>query len=431
MLQKISYLSLFPEVIEQGLSHSLIGKARASGKIVLSFFQLRNFTNDKHRSVDDTVYGGGAGMLLKADILWKAWSEIKTTGVRPYTILLSPQGKLLTQERAKQLSREHSHLLFICGHYEGVDERFIEACVDEELSIGDYVLTGGEIAAVVASEVIIRTLPDVLGNVKSLSSDSLENGLLKAPQYTRPREFLGKPVPDVLLSGDHAAIDEWRAHESKKRTLSKRPELFKNHQGESSSSKKNIHQIALVLLHYPVTNRAGEPVTTAVTNLDIHDISRTCRTYEIDHFFLVNPIEEQAKLVEEILNYWRTDRAKTWHPDRFEALSRTEFVPNFSAVRQALAARYPGQELEVVMPDARPIPNQKNYEETKARWVSEPESTVKVIVLGTGGGVAPSFYPEVQTYLEPIYGPLGDQGTYNHLSVRAAAAIILDRLFGK
>lgn len=230
---KISYLSLFPETIDQGLSHSLVGKARDAKKVELNFIQIRDFAKDKHHSVDDIVFGGGAGMLLKADVLFDAWSSVSSLEQkktdpknRPYTILLSPQGKCLTQERAKQFATEYSHLVFVCGHYEGVDERFIETCVDEELSIGDYVLTGGEFAALVASDVIIRLLPSVVGNEESITGDSLENGLLKAPQYTRPREFLGKDVPEILLSGNHAKIEAWRKSESEKRTKLKRPDLW-------------------------------------------------------------------------------------------------------------------------------------------------------------------------------------------------------------
>ena len=233
MLQKITFISLFPEVIESGLSHSLVGKAQTAKKIELSFIQLRSFAKDKHKSVDDIVYGGGAGMLLKPDVLFEAWQSItsleeksRAPHERPYTILLSPQGKLLTQERAKNFAQHYSHLIFICGHYEGVDERFIETCVDEELSIGDYVLTGGEFAALVASDVIIRLIPGVVGNENSITGDSLEAGLLKAPQYTRPREFQGKSVPEVLVGGNHAAIEAWRKQESEKRTEQKRPDLW-------------------------------------------------------------------------------------------------------------------------------------------------------------------------------------------------------------
>ena len=189
------------------------------------------------------------------------------------------------------------------------------------------------------------------------------------------------------------------------------------------------HVVVVVLLHAPVTNRQGEAVTTAVTNMDIHDISRTCRTYEVNQYYLVNPIPEQREVVDAILEYWRTEKSRTWHPDRFEALSRTHFVENFSQVKTDLASRYPNLPVEVTMPDARPLPEQESYAAVKLRWESETPA-IKIIVLGTGGGVAKEFYPEVNTYLAPLYGPLGSEG-YNHLSVRSAAAIILDRLFGK
>jgi tRNA (guanine37-N1)-methyltransferase len=231
-LSKITYLTLFPEAIRSGLSHSLVGKAQDSKKIELSYVQIRDFAKDKHRSVDDIVYGGGAGMLLKADVMFDAWSSItsleqkeNSAADRPYTILLSPQGKLLNQAKAKDLARHYSHLIFVCGHYEGIDERFIDLCVDEEMSIGDYVLTGGEFAAMVASDVIIRLIPGVVGNEDSVTGDSLENGLLKAPQYTRPRDFRGVEVPEVLMSGNHGNIEKWRKEESVKRTQLKRPEL--------------------------------------------------------------------------------------------------------------------------------------------------------------------------------------------------------------
>ena len=194
--------------------------------------------------------------------------------------------------------------------------------------------------------------------------------------------------------------------------------------------KEKNYYTAAVLLHYPVTNRAGEPITTAVTNLDIHDIARSCRTYEVDHYYLVNPIVEQAELVKRILGHWETPRSKEWHPDRFEALSRIKMVPYFQDVKTDLAALYPGLALEVAMPDARPLPGQLSYPEIRKKWENEEKRSVKVIVFGTGGGVSSVFFPEVHTFLAPIYGPLVDQG-YNHLSVRAAAAVVLDRLFGK
>jgi tRNA (guanine37-N1)-methyltransferase len=227
---KIYFLTLFPEAIRAGLDFSLLKKAGDAKKVHFQTIQIRDFAKDKHRTVDDKPYGGGEGMLLRADVLYAAWKKAlprKPTGKaegKVKTILLSPQGPRLTQDKVKELAKLE-RLILVCGHYEGVDERFIELCVDEELSIGDYVLTGGEPAAVVVADAVTRVLPGVVKNPDSLSQDSLEEGLLKYPQYTRPPEFRGLKVPPVLLGGNHKAIAEWRRGERKARTARKRPDL--------------------------------------------------------------------------------------------------------------------------------------------------------------------------------------------------------------
>ncbi len=194
-------------------------------------------------------------------------------------------------------------------------------------------------------------------------------------------------------------------------------------------NKNPLQKTAVVLLHYPITSRHNEIIATAVTNLDLHDISRSCRTYEVDHYYVVTPVVEQQEIVKRILDHWALPRSKEWHPDRFEALSRLVLVSLFEDVKKDLVQRYPGVPIEVCMPDARTLPGQLGYAATREKWLQESSASIKVIVLGTGWGVAPAFYSEVQTFLAPIDGPLGREG-YNHLSVRAAAAIILDRLFG-
>ncbi|MCM2279375.1 MAG: tRNA (guanosine(37)-N1)-methyltransferase TrmD [Oligoflexia bacterium] len=226
---RFSVLTLFPELFGPVLQSSLVGKAVEKGLVSFELIQIRDFATDKHRTVDDTPYGGGEGMLLKPDVLYRAWE--KAGGKRPApektaTILLSPQGEHFTQATARELST-YEHLILVCGHYEGVDERFIELCVDREVSIGDYVLTGGELPALVLIDGITRLVPGVVGNEQSVARDSLEDDLLKYPQYTRPREFQGLGVPEILLSGDHGAIARWRLAESRARTSRKRPDLFK------------------------------------------------------------------------------------------------------------------------------------------------------------------------------------------------------------
>jgi hypothetical protein len=188
------------------------------------------------------------------------------------------------------------------------------------------------------------------------------------------------------------------------------------------------HKTVVVLLHHPVTNRKGELITTSITNMDLHDISRSCRTYEIDHYFLVSPLSEQRSLVQTIIDHWNQGVQAEWHPDRAEAMTRVQLVESFEDVKNTMSGLYPGMPLEVAMPDARRLPHQLSYSQVREKWALEGQQGVKIIVLGTGWGVAPEFFPEVHTFLAPLYGPRGPEG-YNHLSVRAAAAIILDRLF--
>lgn len=228
-LRSIQFLTLFPELIQPALQASLIGRAVERQLIQFGVVPIRNFATDKHRTVDDTPYGGGEGMLLRVDVLHAAWRSITHQAPKTHrrTVLLSPQGKLLTQDKARELAG-YEELILVCGHYEGVDERFIELCVDEELSIGDYVLTGGELPALVVADVVTRLIPGVVGNKDSVLQDSLEGGLLKYPQYTRPRAFEGLSVPEVLLSGNHQEIARWRQAQREERTERKRPDLLQS-----------------------------------------------------------------------------------------------------------------------------------------------------------------------------------------------------------
>ena len=222
-------LTLFPGILEGPLNESILKRGREKRLLNVTIRDIRDFTEDKHKTADDSPYGGGAGMVLKPEPIFKAFEAMKTEhpGEKLLTILLSPQGRVLNQERAEQLSEEKRRIVLLCGHYEAVDERVIHALVDEELSIGDYVLTGGELAALVVIDAAARLLPGVLGDEESAYRDSFGDGLLDHPHYTRPAEFRGMKVPEVLLSGNHAEIDKWRRRESLKATLLKRPELLK------------------------------------------------------------------------------------------------------------------------------------------------------------------------------------------------------------
>jgi len=221
-------LTLFPDIIAGPLNESILRRGREKGLLEVTVRNIRDYADDKHKTADDSPYGGGAGMVLKPEPIFKAFEAMKADyrGEEFFTILLSPQGRVLNQRRAEELSEEKRRIVLICGHYEAVDERVIEALVEEELSIGDYVLTGGELAALVVIDAAARLLPGVLGDEESAYRDSFGDGLLDHPHYTRPAEFRGRPVPDVLLSGNHAEIEKWRRREALRATLVKRPELL-------------------------------------------------------------------------------------------------------------------------------------------------------------------------------------------------------------
>ncbi|MBF0557648.1 MAG: tRNA (guanosine(37)-N1)-methyltransferase TrmD [Nitrospirae bacterium] len=219
-------ITIFPEMFSAYLGESILKRAAQKGLLDVKLFNPRDFTTDKHRTVDDYPYGGGAGMVMKVEPIYKALDSIKADGRDRLTIMMSPQGKQYTQGMAESLSREARRVVIICGRYEGIDERVRESLVDEEISIGDYVLTGGELAALVIIDSVARLVPGVLGDDDSVKEESFSWGLLDYPHYTRPPEFMGMKVPDVLLSGNHKTIWKSRRREAIKRTLLKRPDLL-------------------------------------------------------------------------------------------------------------------------------------------------------------------------------------------------------------
>lgn len=220
-------LTLFPEMIEQGLKTSIIGRAIEQELLTLSCTNIRDYANNKHMKVDDYPYGGGAGMVMMAEPVYGAYQAVtEKTGCRPRVIYLTPQGKVFDQKMAKELADEQE-LVFLCGHYEGIDERVLEEIVTDYVSIGDYVLTGGELPAMVMIDAISRMVPGVLSNEESAQSESFQDNLLEHPHYTRPAVWQEKEVPPVLLSGHHAKIEEWRHEQSVKRTKERRPDLLR------------------------------------------------------------------------------------------------------------------------------------------------------------------------------------------------------------
>ena len=237
---KFNIMTLFPEMVEQGLNTSILKRAMEKELISINAVNIRDYTNDKHNKVDDYPYGGGAGMLMQAQPVYDAYQAIvsqRKKKDRCRVIYMTPQGKTFTQQKAQELAEEEE-LIFLCGHYEGIDERVLEEIVTDEISIGDYVLTGGELAAMVMIDAISRLVPGVLNNDESAQTESFSGNLLEYPQYSRPEEWMGKRVPEVLLSGHHLNIAKWRLEQAEIRTRQRRPDLYEKYQIEKEEMQK-------------------------------------------------------------------------------------------------------------------------------------------------------------------------------------------------
>lgn len=223
---RFDVLTLFPDMFRAVLGDSIINRAVEKGIIELNFIDIRDFTENKHRKVDDYPYSGGGGMLMAAQPIYDAYQSIaKDLDYKPFTVYMSPQGKVFNQKMAVELA-EYKHIVILCGHYEGVDQRVLDMIADAEISLGDFVLTGGEIPAMAVIDAVSRMIPGVLANENSYSDESHFSGLLEYPQYTRPEEFMGVKIPEVLISGHHANINKWKRQEALRNTLKKRPDLL-------------------------------------------------------------------------------------------------------------------------------------------------------------------------------------------------------------
>jgi tRNA (guanine37-N1)-methyltransferase len=421
---KFTVVTILPELVTPALTAGVVGRAREAGTISVDTINPRDFTTDRHRTVDDTPYGGGPGMVMKPEPLLAA---IGKAG-EGHRIYLSPAGKPLTQARVRELA-QLPHLVLVCGRYEGIDERVIESAIDEELSIGDYVLSGGELGALVIIDAVARYVPGVLGEATSVDDESHSAGLLEYPQYTRPVKLGEREVPAILMSGNHAAIAAWRRQQAIARTAQRRPDLFarftptardRKHLAETDVAARTH----LALVHHPCVDRHGAVITTALTNFDIHDLARSTMTFGLAGYHIVTPITSQREKAAHIAKLW-IDDAQGEH--RAAALRLVRVAESIEAVMAELTAEH-GVPPVVVGTSARAgafgVPRR-----TPGELVAEARENPAplLVLLGTGWGLAEALIPSVSRVLTPIDGA----STWNHLSVRSAGAILLDRLFGR
>ncbi len=423
-MMTFTVLTLFPGMFSSPLSHTILKKAQEKGLISLRLMDIRDFATDRHRVTDDYSYGGGQGMVMKPEPIVAAIEEARKNLKRPRVILLSPQGHVFDQKTAQRLAREQD-LVLLCGRYEGVDER-VKQFIDEELSIGDYTLSGGEIAAMVLIDAVTRLIPGVLGNEKSPQEDSFADGLLEYPQYTRPEDFRGMKVPEILLSGDHERIKQWRREMSLRLTQQRRSDLLRAARLKPEERQllcERAGRLYIALLHYPVYDKNGQVVTTAITNMDIHDIARSAKTYGVKNFYVVTPVKTLQKLALKIINHWEEGYGSQYNATRKKALALVRLADTLDDVIIDVE-RECGLKPRVVVTSARAGGKRASFAEV--REMLQEKLYPLLLLLGTGWGLTDTVLARSDYILEPIEG-----GTdYNHLSVRSAAAILLDRLLG-
>ena len=286
---RIDILTLFPDSIRGVLGESILGRAAAKGILDIRCHQIRDYTDNRQRQVDDYPYGGGWGQVMYAQPLKSCLdAALADAGDRKTRVIyLSPQGQPFSQTKARQLRADYDHLVLVCGHYEGVDERFIEACVDEELSLGDFVLTGGEIAAMAVADCVCRMVPGVLADEQCYTGESHWDGLLEYPQYTRPEEWEGRKVPEVLLGGNHGEIEEWRRMQSLERTMKKRPDLFAAFEPDAADQKRIEHikkQLSRRKLTEPLTCRKAEPADLGAIMEIVRQARNSLKKHRVDQW---------------------------------------------------------------------------------------------------------------------------------------------------
>jgi tRNA (guanine37-N1)-methyltransferase len=425
-MPNFTIITIFPQMFDSPLGHSILKKAREKDLIKISFVDPRNYTTDRHRSTDDAPYGGGQGMVMKPEPLVAAIEDARSKAPQARVILLAPQGRVFNQAAARRLSKEQE-IVLICGRYEGVDER-VKAFVDEEISIGDYTLSGGEPAATVVLDAVARLVPGVLGNEISAVEESFTEDLLEYPQYTRPEDFRAMKVPEVLLSGDHERIRRWRRERSLLLTRERRPDLYSKTNGERSekgASGAISAPIYVALLHHPVYDKNGQVVTTAITNMDIHDIARSGCTFGLRGFFVITPVKALQRLALKIIDHWETGYGSQYNATRKEALALARICNSLDDAIIAIERETGNKPLLVATSARRSKEQRASF--AALRDVLHKDTRPFLILLGTGWGLTEAILLQSDYVLEAVEG----QGDYNHLSVRSAAAIILDRLLGR
>ena len=426
---KFDIVTIFPGFFDSAFSFGVISRAVENKAVEINVHDLRTYSAEKHGKTDDTPYGGGSGMLMTPEPIGNAIARIREKGLRSAVILTTPKGDEFDDRKAQELCG-FEQLIILCGRYEGVDDRVSELYVDMKISTGKYINSGGEYACSLIVDAVSRYLPGVLGNTESLASESLTNGLLEYPQYTKPRTYKGKKVPDVLLSGDHEKIRKWRRQESIKSTFIHNPACLDDAQlsEEEDSFLKELKagdspgfRVYIALVHYPAYNSRLEVVSTAFKSIDAHDISRDATTYGVKKFYLINPVEEQRRLAGRLVDHWIEGEGRNFNETKSKAFGIIRIMSTIEETIEQIE-EIEGERPKIVVTDARFSDDMTGYRALREKIFKDTEPFL--ILFGTGWGLTLETIKAADYVLKPVSG----YSEFNHLSVRSAAAIVLDRL---
>lgn len=427
---KISILSVFPDLYRPFLDTSLIKRAQEKKVVSFDLADFFSFVAPKER-IDAPTFGHGAGMLIKPEVVEKAIQAKEAAHGKAYKIFFSPHGKKIDQEYLRTLSKtleSVDHVMLVAARYEGMDARVEQEYAAEVLSLGDYVLMGGDLPAMVLLEGVLRLMPGVVGKQTSVEMDSFSGALVDYPEYTEPVSWQDKQVPDVLRSGNHAAIAKWRTDQAFERTLLGHFDWFRSRDLTPELKKEALERIPnhyVALMHNDVITGDGDRVgTTSVTSLDMHDIARSAKTYGIKHYYLVTQLLDQQKIVRKLLDFWQTGSGVEYNASRHSAVKQVDVIATFDDVLLEIEKKEGAKPL-VIATSARLTdhPGQITFHDQGAVW---SKKRPVLLIFGTGKGLSQAILDRCDFLLVPVDGMSG----YNHLSVRSAVAIILDRWLG-
>lgn len=425
----ISILSVFPDLYNSFLSTSLIGRAREAGVIACEVDAYASFIAPGVR-IDAPTFGHGAGMLLKAEVVQKAIETKEAQHGTAFKVFFSPHGKKLDQALLRSLAQRlttQNHLMLLPARYEGMDARVEAEYADEIISVGDFVLMGGDLPAMMFLEGLLRLVPGVVGRAESVEHDSFTGALVDHPEYAEPVVWKGHEVPAVIRSGNHGAMQEWRIERAIERTLAGHFDWLRSSRVSDELKKrvrKKIPAHYAVLMHdQVVVGPECAEGTTSITSIDIHDIARSTRTFGVEQFFLVSPLEDQQKIAQKLLDFWHGDVGIEYNASRHDALKDVRVVGSLDTVLETIQAKT-GQRPLLVVTSAREWPQKSiSYYDQEIVWKS---GRPVLFVFGTGRGLCDRLMNQADFVLFPIEG----FADFNHLSVRSAVATILDRWMG-